>query len=297
VQSRLLESLRREGRSQTAAGHSSHSVHTCTRTIHSSTLDRVPPEAYATTPLFRRSSGVSFTTDYVREVVRFLMRSVGLPPGLYGGHSLRIGGASAALAANVSEAVIREPWVDGTWTFMSSTCGVRFRAPARWARLSPQLPTRISRRCSTTKSSFASHDLNSDHRALRFLGAALSSVGVSIAHTDSSLVSWRQACGLPRAAMACVPIRVQGRRAVAVLREASRPNRLIYSHWSRDAGGESRESTFVQREEGCGENLGYARLASRHHCKAAFGFAFVVWRTRARRAMASARPPDPQYVS
>ncbi len=70
-------------------------------------VDRVPPEAYATTPLFRRSSGVSFTTDYVREVVRLLMRSVGLPPGLYGGHSLRIGGASAALAANVSEAVIR----------------------------------------------------------------------------------------------------------------------------------------------------------------------------------------------
>ena len=43
----------------------------------------------------------------MREVVRLLMRSVGLPPGLYGGHSLRIGGASAALAANVSEAVIR----------------------------------------------------------------------------------------------------------------------------------------------------------------------------------------------
>ena len=70
-------------------------------------VDRVPPEAYASTPLFRRSSGAPFTTDYVREVVRFLMRSVGLPPSLYGGHSLRIGGASAALAANVSEAVIR----------------------------------------------------------------------------------------------------------------------------------------------------------------------------------------------
>ena len=28
--------------------------------------------------------------------------------------------------------------------------------------------------------------------------------------------------------------------------------------------GSRRESTFVQREEGCGENLGYARLASRH---------------------------------
>ena len=69
--------------------------------------------------------------------------------------------------------------------------------------------------------------------------------------------------------VACVPIRVQGgRRAVAVLREASRPNRLFYSHRSRDAGGESRESTFVQREEGCGEILGYARLASRHQRKA-----------------------------
>jgi hypothetical protein len=136
----------------------------------------------------------------------------------------------------------------------------------------------------------------SDHGGL-FLGAALQRWGL-FAHTDSSLVSSRQVCGLPMAAMACVPIRVQGgRRAVAVLREASRPNRLFYSHRGQDAGGESRESTFVQREEGCGKNLGYARLASRHHCKAAFGFAFVVWRTRARRAMASARPPDPQYVS
>ena len=70
-------------------------------------VDRVPPEAYATTPLFRRASGKPYTTDYVREIVRFLMSSVGLPPLLYGGHSLRIGGASAALAANVSEAVIR----------------------------------------------------------------------------------------------------------------------------------------------------------------------------------------------
>ena len=67
----------------------------------------------------------------------------------------------------------------------------------------------------------------SDHGGL-FLGAALQRWGL-FAHTDSSLVSSRQVCGLPRAAMACVPIRVQGgRRAVAVLREASRPNRLYY---------------------------------------------------------------------
>jgi len=37
--------------------------------------------------------------------------------------------------------------------------------------------------------------------------------------------------------------------------------------------GSRRESTFVQREEGCGENLGYARLVSRHHWRASFGFA------------------------
>jgi hypothetical protein len=47
--------------------------------------------------------------------------------------------------------------------FELSTCGVRFRAPARWARLSPQLPTRTSRqclrRCSTTKSLFATNGL------------------------------------------------------------------------------------------------------------------------------------------
>ena len=29
-------------------------------------------------------------------------------------------------------------------------------------------------------------------------------------------------------------------------------------------------ATFVQREEGCGENIGYARLASRHQRRASF---------------------------
>ena len=75
--------------------------------LHLFRADRVPAERHDVTPLFRRASGASFTTDYVREVVRLLMSSVGLDPALYGGHSLRIGGASAALAANVSEAVIR----------------------------------------------------------------------------------------------------------------------------------------------------------------------------------------------
>ncbi len=47
--------------------------------------------------------------------------------------------------------------------------------------------------------------------------------------------------------VACVPIRVQGRRAVAVLREASRPNRLFYSHRSRDAGWSSRLASKPRR--------------------------------------------------
>ena len=34
-------------------------------------------------------------------------------------------------------------------------------------------------------------------------------------------------------------------------------------------------------------------LASRHHCRASFGFALVVWRTRARTAMASEGGSDP----
>ena len=70
-------------------------------------FDGVPDAEAASTPLFRRDSGAAYTTDYVREVVRYLMKGIGLPPRLYGGHSLRIGGASAALAAGVSEATIR----------------------------------------------------------------------------------------------------------------------------------------------------------------------------------------------
>ena len=70
-------------------------------------VDAVPAEVAAVTPLFRLESGQAYTTTFVRRLVRHLMESLGLPPLLYGGHSLRIGGASAALAANVSEATIR----------------------------------------------------------------------------------------------------------------------------------------------------------------------------------------------
>jgi hypothetical protein len=75
-------------------------------------VDGVPPDREATTPLFRMASGAAFTTKYVREVVRFLVEAVGLDGALYGGHSLRIGGATAALAAGLPASVIR---VMGRW--------------------------------------------------------------------------------------------------------------------------------------------------------------------------------------
>ena len=69
-------------------------------------LDPVPKEEWATTPLFRED-GKAITTRRTRAVVKALMAAVGEDPNLYGGHSLRIGGASAALAQHVPEVVIR----------------------------------------------------------------------------------------------------------------------------------------------------------------------------------------------
>ena len=59
------------------------------------------------TPLFRQASGASFTTRYIRRMVKALARAVGEDPRQYGAQSLRIGGASAALAAHVPANVIR----------------------------------------------------------------------------------------------------------------------------------------------------------------------------------------------
>ena len=64
-------------------------------------VDYVPMEEWASTPLFREADGSAFTTRRVRSVVRGLMESVGEAPLEYGAHSLRIGGATAALAAGV----------------------------------------------------------------------------------------------------------------------------------------------------------------------------------------------------
>jgi hypothetical protein len=57
--------------------------------------------------LFCHPDGRPPTVTEVRDMVRCVMRAAGRDPSLYGAHSLRIGGASAALAAGVPPALIR----------------------------------------------------------------------------------------------------------------------------------------------------------------------------------------------
>ena len=63
--------------------------------------DPISKEAEATTPLFRRAHGTAVTIGELRRVIKTLMERVGLDPRRFGAHSLRIGGATAALAAGL----------------------------------------------------------------------------------------------------------------------------------------------------------------------------------------------------
>ena len=63
-------------------------------------VDAVPRKKWTETPLFREN-GAALTTRRVRAVVRGLMGAVGEVPTEFGAHSLRIGGATAAMAAGV----------------------------------------------------------------------------------------------------------------------------------------------------------------------------------------------------
>ena len=69
--------------------------------------DPVPEHRRASTPLFRGGDGVAFSTAKVRGMVKRLVAFGGEDPALYGAHSLRIGGATAALAAGVPALVIK----------------------------------------------------------------------------------------------------------------------------------------------------------------------------------------------
>ena len=67
---------------------------------------------YARTPLFR-DGGSALTVTAVRDTVKALMGALGLDRARYGAHSLRIGGASAGLAAGLSAAALRAA---GRWS-------------------------------------------------------------------------------------------------------------------------------------------------------------------------------------
>ena len=69
--------------------------------------DPVPVHERAATPLFRGMDGKAFSTARVRGVVKKLVELEGGDARLYGAHSLRIGGATAALAAGESALVIK----------------------------------------------------------------------------------------------------------------------------------------------------------------------------------------------
>ncbi len=68
----------------------------------------MPPGERATPPLFRNEDGTPVRTSQLRGMVKLLMSRQGLPETLFGAHSLRIGGATAALSARVSAHVMSQ---------------------------------------------------------------------------------------------------------------------------------------------------------------------------------------------
>ena len=80
-------------------------------------VDPVPESERASTPLFRRPDGSAITVSDVRTLVKRAMAACGLDPARFGAHSLRIGGATAALAAGLSPAAIRAAgrWGSDIW--------------------------------------------------------------------------------------------------------------------------------------------------------------------------------------
>ena len=70
-------------------------------------------------PLFCWTDGRSFTVSEVRSAVRACMQVAGRDPARFGAHSLRIGAATAALAAGVSPQLIR---LMGRWSSEPRMC-------------------------------------------------------------------------------------------------------------------------------------------------------------------------------
>jgi hypothetical protein len=79
-----------------------HSISTCCAVgARRHLLSHALMRGQRTTPLFRLANGQPVRTGDVRECVRALMRRIGCDPLQFGAHSLRIGGATAAMAAGV----------------------------------------------------------------------------------------------------------------------------------------------------------------------------------------------------
>ena len=75
-------------------------------------LRPVSAEEAASTPLFADAQGRAFSRAQVSAMVKSLMQLLGHDPSRFGAHSLRIGGATAALAAGVHPSIIR---ITGRW--------------------------------------------------------------------------------------------------------------------------------------------------------------------------------------
>jgi hypothetical protein len=63
--------------------------------------------------LFCHEDGSPLTVRQLRDAVKGMMAAIGLDPARFGAHSLRIGGATAALAAGVTPSLIR---IMGRWS-------------------------------------------------------------------------------------------------------------------------------------------------------------------------------------
>jgi hypothetical protein len=96
--------------------------------------DGVQKADWATTPLFRNEDGSPIRTSQLRGMVKYLMGCLGLSEALFGAHSLRIGGATAALQAGVSPSLIRllGRWSSDVYEIYTRLClGVALDATRR----------------------------------------------------------------------------------------------------------------------------------------------------------------------
>ena len=111
-------------------------------------IDKCSKKELATTPLFRGTTKCALAVKQVRAMVKALMAAVGCDPDRFGAHSLRIGGATAALAAGIDPVVIR--------------------AMGRWSSEVYEIYTRLTReaaaRVSSTIASTTFHDMEREYQ-------------------------------------------------------------------------------------------------------------------------------------